>query len=193
MVMINKLTLNNIVNRDTSTYVRIAVDSKTVQWEDIFDYFSTHSIRGVELFNSTGRIPVPMQSRYYQDREFIINQIAKGSLFSLTQQHNFTPLLFEIFSDINDFFVEKVINICINGCTNNEQHVAFHDEGIYKKILIQLDGVSNINVKEQGNNVHESPYNVTLEPQCLLYMHENTQFNITSSDEKSLYLYITIK
>jgi hypothetical protein len=115
------------------------INPEVITWEDVADYFIPFTTRNVELIGPEGKIDIPKKG-IYQDRDFILNNIAKNNSFCITKFINANAKAFGLFEDFCDSFHEKSIDFHLyGGLDASSNHFPAHND-LADNFIIQLDG-----------------------------------------------------
>lgn len=173
--MIDNTILNS--SRGEVVYFKGVISSSIITWENIVEYFSTHTLRNIKFIDNT-IIHIPPNG-YYQDRDFIMNYIKEGRVFNISKMYNFTPELFEIFNDLCKYYGNEPVSISIEGGVKDTSNNTCIHKSSHAFYIIQADGVCDWELFEQGSKKST----VTLSAGDILYVPSNTSFKYYSNNK----------
>jgi ribosomal protein L16 Arg81 hydroxylase len=159
--MINNRILSICKTLDDYQYFSEAVQPLPITWVDVYEYFIPHTIRNVELIRN-GKIDIPLKG-LFQDRDFILNQIAQDAMFCITNFWNINysaQTLWECFCD--NYPAQGVDFHLYGGLSANAQSFPPHND-FATNYIVQLDGSCEWTIYNERATAEEA-YNYVIYP-----------------------------
>lgn len=141
-----------------------AVATDVITWNDIHDYFSTHTILNVELIQGS-KINIPKRG-LYQHRDFILQHINANATFCITRFYNVNKQCFELWETFCDAYADCGVDFHVfGGLSEAAQSFPPHND-LAANYIVQLDGQCEwIIYNEQATQAEALAYKILPENQ----------------------------
>lgn len=136
-----------------------AVDPNTITWSDVDDYLAPLSILNVELIRDA-KISIPKLG-IYQNKNFILQQIANGATFCISKFFNVNPRAFDLWSQVTDAYPGQGVDFHLfGGLTKDAKSFQPHND-LATNYIVQLYGQCEwIIYNEQATYAEALNYNL---------------------------------
>jgi hypothetical protein len=137
-MIINKRILSICKTLNEYQYFNECVDPGIITWDDVYEYFIPHTIRHVELLRDT-KIDIPLVGKF-QDRHFILNEIAQGAMFCISNFWNINYTAQTFWEQFCDQYPGQSIDFHLyGGLVADTQSFPPHND-LAANFIVQLDG-----------------------------------------------------
>ena len=137
-------------------YFAAATDPSIITWDDVADYFLPHTQQHVELFKDLKKLDIPQVNHFYQDRDYILHNIAQGAMFCVRKFWNVNYKTQTLWDEIVDEHPYTGVDFHLyGGLTESAQSFPPHND-LANNYIVQLDGSCEWTIYNERATVEQS-------------------------------------